>query len=47
MHVPKELIEVGKFKPVIDRSYAMEEVVAAYEYLASGEKTGNIVLSIY
>ena len=42
----KELMEKGKFKPVIDRTYNLEEIVEAYEYVATGQKTGNVVIKI-
>lgn len=42
----KDLAEDGKFKPVIDRQYQMEQIVEAYKYVESGQKTGNVVLSI-
>ncbi|HEX6892945.1 MAG TPA: NAD(P)-dependent alcohol dehydrogenase [Chryseolinea sp.] len=42
----KELIEKGKFKPVIDRVYPLERITEAYNYVATGEKIGNVVLSI-
>ena len=42
----KDLAEHGKFKPVIDRQYKMEQIVEAYKYVESGQKTGNVVLSI-
>jgi len=41
----KSLLEKGKFKPVIDRKYPVAEAQAAYEYVASGQKTGNVVLT--
>jgi len=40
----KELIEQGKFRAVIDRTYPMEEIREAFEYVASGQKTGNVVV---
>lgn len=42
----KKLVLEGKYKPVIDRTYTLEEVREAYEYVASGEKTGNVVMTI-
>jgi NADPH:quinone reductase-like Zn-dependent oxidoreductase len=40
-----ELIEKGKFIPVIDRKYTLENIGEAYMYVASGQKTGNVVIS--
>lgn len=42
----KDLLEKGKFKPVIDREYSLNEISKAYEYVMSGEKTGNVIISI-
>jgi NADPH:quinone reductase-like Zn-dependent oxidoreductase len=42
----KELVETGKFKPVIDRTYAMDDVVEAARYVETEQKTGNVVLTI-
>jgi NADPH:quinone reductase-like Zn-dependent oxidoreductase len=42
----RELVELGKFKPVIDRSYNLEQIVEAYEFVESGQKTGNVTLII-
>ncbi|HEY9177448.1 MAG TPA: NAD(P)-dependent alcohol dehydrogenase, partial [Flavipsychrobacter sp.] len=36
----------GKYNPVIERRYKMEEVVDAHRYIDTGHKRGNIVLSI-
>ena len=41
-----ELLETGKYKPLIDRSYSMHEVKQAFEYVMSGEKIGNVILNI-
>jgi NADPH:quinone reductase-like Zn-dependent oxidoreductase len=42
----KKIIEEGKFKPVIDRTYPLGEIADAYRYVETGEKTGNVVITI-
>lgn len=40
----KQLIEEGHYKAVIDRTYPFEEIVDAYKYVQTGQKTGNVVV---
>lgn len=42
----KELVVAGKYKPVIDRKYRLEQIVDAYRYVESGQKTGNVLITI-
>jgi len=41
-----ELLKKEKFKPVIDREYLLEDITSAYEYVLSGEKTGNVIINV-
>jgi len=42
----KELLEAGKYRAVIDRSYPLEDVVDATRYVETEQKTGNVVLTV-
>ena len=42
----KELIELGKIKPVIDRSYKLSEIPNAFRYFDEGHTQGKIVITM-
>ena len=42
----KELLEVGKVVPVIDRCYPLREVPDAIRYLEQGHARGKVVISV-
>jgi len=43
----KQLVQLGKFKPVIDRAFSLKDIVEAYRYVETGMKTGNVVIKIH
>jgi NADPH:quinone reductase-like Zn-dependent oxidoreductase len=46
VHLLKMLVEDGKYRPVIDRRYAFEDVIEATRYVETEQKTGNVVLTL-
>jgi NADPH:quinone reductase-like Zn-dependent oxidoreductase len=46
LNVVRELVERRAYRPVIDRRYALEDVVEAHRYVDTHQKTGNVVLTL-
>ncbi len=42
----KKLIERGEYVPLIDRVYTLDEVGEAFGYMLSGQKRGNVILTM-
>jgi NADPH:quinone reductase-like Zn-dependent oxidoreductase len=42
----ERLIESGKVKPTVDREYRLDQVVDAHRYVETGQRVGNVVLTV-
>jgi NADPH:quinone reductase-like Zn-dependent oxidoreductase len=41
-----QLIEMGHFKPVIDRVYPLDDIAEAFRYVLTGQKIGNVIIAM-
>lgn len=41
-----ELATKGEIRPVIDRTYALDDIVDAHRYVDKGHKRGNVIISV-
>ncbi len=41
-----ELLATGAFRPLLDRSYPLEQIADAYRYVMTGEKLGNVIIDV-
>ena len=44
--VVRDLAEQGSFTPVIDRRYPLERIAEAFEYVATGNKIGSVIITL-
>jgi NADPH:quinone reductase-like Zn-dependent oxidoreductase len=42
----KDLVEQGRFKPVVDRQYPIEKISEAFAYVGTGQKIGNVIVTM-
>ena len=42
----KRLVEEGRFRPLIDRTYPLEKIAEAFTYVGTGQKIGNVIIKV-
>ncbi len=46
MKLMNHLVEIGHFKPLIDRVYPLDDIAEAFRYVLTGQKIGNVIISM-
>lgn len=41
-----EQVQSGAFRPTVDRTYPLQQIVEAFKYVETGQKIGNVVISV-
>jgi NADPH:quinone reductase-like Zn-dependent oxidoreductase len=42
----RDRLASGEFRPVIDRTYPLDDIVEAYRYVETEQKVGNVVIRV-
>jgi len=42
----KDLVEKGSFRPVVDKTYPLDKIAEAFNYVLTGEKIGNVIITM-
>jgi len=42
----RKLIEEGRFRPLIDRTYPLDKIAEAFTYVGTGQKIGNVIITM-
>jgi len=45
--IMQELLAQGKFEPLMDRTYPLDEIAEAYRYVNGGQKIGNVIVDMW
>jgi len=42
----RQTLVAGTFRPIVDRRYPLDQIVEAYRYVETGQKIGNVVITV-